>query len=484
MSISGALSNALTGLTASSRAAGVVSTNLANILTEGYAPRSIELTAQGEGQGGGVTVSGVNRQVDVALLNERRLADSAVSHAAELASFATTLETEIGTPDDVQSLTARIANLEASLLSAATRPEEETRLTDVALKAGQLADKLNSVSDHLQTERTRADGQIEQTVADVNLKLEQIQSLNAQIANARNVGHPNASLQDQRQTAIDALAGLIPVRLTERDNGTVAVYTPGGAILVDGKAAVLTFQASNVIAPHMTLENGLLSGLEINGVPVITSGERSPIEGGRLAALFEVRDTLSTDAQAQVDALARNLIERFQDPSLDTTLAVGDPGVFTDRGLAFDAINEVGVAGRISLNSLIDPANGGDAYKLRDGLGTAVPGPVGNSVLLTGMQAALNILDSVVSGSLGATERSLSGHAATLTSRFSQQRLSLEEIVTFSTARQSGLVETELENGVDSDAELQRLLLIEQAYSANARMVQTVEEMLDTLMRI
>ena len=50
MSISSALANALTGLAATSRAANVTSSNLANVLTEGYAPRQIELAAQTLGQ--------------------------------------------------------------------------------------------------------------------------------------------------------------------------------------------------------------------------------------------------------------------------------------------------------------------------------------------------------------------------------------------------------------------------------------------------
>ena len=40
------------------------------------------------------------------------------------------------------------------------------------------------------------------------------------------------------------------------------------------------------------------------------------------------------------------------------------------------------------------------------------------------------------------------------------------------------------EQGVDSDAELQRLMQIEQAYAANARIVAVVDELMDTLLRL
>jgi flagellar hook-associated protein 1 FlgK len=61
MSISGALSNALSGLNASSRTADVVSANVANVLTEGYAPRDIALQSQRDGRG--VSVTGVTPPV-------------------------------------------------------------------------------------------------------------------------------------------------------------------------------------------------------------------------------------------------------------------------------------------------------------------------------------------------------------------------------------------------------------------------------------
>ena len=46
MTISSALSNALSGLAASSRAIGVVSTNVANATSDGYGRREIELASR------------------------------------------------------------------------------------------------------------------------------------------------------------------------------------------------------------------------------------------------------------------------------------------------------------------------------------------------------------------------------------------------------------------------------------------------------
>jgi flagellar hook-associated protein 1 FlgK len=40
----------------------------------------------------------------------------------------------------------------------------------------------------------------------------------------------------------------------------------------------------------------------------------------------------------------------------------------------------------------------------------------------------------------------------------------------------------ELQGGVDTDQEMQKLLLIEQAFSANAKVVQTVDELINLLL--
>ena len=45
-------------------------------------------------------------------------------------------------------------------------------------------------------------------------------------------------------------------------------------------------------------------------------------------------------------------------------------------------------------------------------------------------------------------------------------------------------MEQELLNGVDTDQEMQKLLLIEQSYAANARVIQVVDDMMRRLMEI
>lgn len=483
MSISSALNSAVSGLTTSARAADVTSANLANVLTKGYAPRLLELETMGAGHPG-VAISGIARRVDPGLLADRRVADGALAYADTRAGFLTSLQGTLGTPDDSASLSGWLAAFEASLLFAANNPENVTALQDVVVRAGELTQSFNTASSAIQDQRAQAERRISNDVDRANTLLANIRQLNIEISNHTQKDHLSASLLDHRQQQIDELAVLIPVRQVPRNNGAVALFTPGGAILLDGTAATLEFTAGNTVAPHMTLDNNLLSGLTINDVAVSPSGANSPIDGGQLAALFSVRDDLAVDAQIQLDALARNLIERFQQPGVDATTAPGDPGLFADNAIAFSPLNEVGVAGRISLNTAVDPGQGGEVWHLRDGLGAAAQGPAGNSALLARLAAALSSDTALGSGDMGGTSRAFSGHLATYDSRLGNDRLTLDQALTFASARQSEFSALEAEDGVDSDAELQRLLLIEQAYGANARMIETLDDMMQTLLRI
>lgn len=54
----------------------------------------------------------------------------------------------------------------------------------------------------------------------------------------------------------------------------------------------------------------------------------------------------------------------------------------------------------------------------------------------------------------------------------------------YANARQDALTGAFLAEGVDTDQELQKLLQIEQAYAANARVITTIDEMIQQLLRL
>lgn len=484
MSITHTLNNALSGLSAVARAADVVSANVSNALTEGYGRRELLLSARSlGGVGAGVAVDGVARHVDQVVLADRRLADSEVVNAEVRNGFLSRVETLLGDPTKAGSLSARLAGFEQSLIAAASRPDSESRLTTVLNSAKDIVRALNALGQEIQNARIQADGQIATEIGRLNGLLSELRDLNVKITSARATGQDATGLLDQRQRLVDRVAEIVPVREVARQGDKIGLYTTGGAILLEGSAAVLGFSAVGVIAPDMTLGGGALSGLTLNGFN-ISPTDTGVLGGGRLGALFAMRDELAVSAQGQMDAFARDLIARFASPAVDPSLAVGAAGLFTDNGAAFDPLDEVGIAGRISINALADPAQGGALWRLRDGLGAPAPGPVGDATLLQSLGAAFAAPVIPASGAFMGAARSAHGLAADILSQISGARQQSETVQSYAAARQESLKELELRNGVDTDQEMQTLLMIEQAYAANARVIQTVDMLIKQLMEL
>ena len=483
MSITGTLSSALSGLTTAARAAEVVSSNIANAMTEGYGRRELQTSSRSiGGSGQGVRVTGVVRHSDPILLGDRRLASAGSAARDSAAGFLKRLEGVLGTPGSATSLGGRIAAFDTALIEASSRPDSEARLSRVAETAKALVAHLATASTDIQTARAQADDQIESQVAQLNTALGRIAALNGQIRTSFGIGRDASALVDQRQQVIDSISGIIPLREVPRGNGQIALFTTGGAVLLDGAPAELGFSPVGVIIPGMTQASGALSGLTINGRPVSTAAEGSLISGGALAANFALRDDLAPQAQSRLDAVARDLIDRFADPAVDITRIPGAAGLFTDAGAAFLATNETGLAQRLQLNSAADPAKGGALWRLRDGLGAVTPGAAGDARLLKDLQQALTAPRNPASGGFMAGARSHATLAADMLSGAAQARLTAEGEASFAAARLDTLRQTEMEGGVDTDQEMQALLLIEQAYSANAKVMSTVNDMIQTLL--
>jgi flagellar hook-associated protein 1 FlgK len=479
MSISGAMNAAISGLRAAARGSELVSNNIANALTPTYGRRGMDLSTLSYGATGGVQIDGISRQVNEGVVADRRIANASYQNTQTAVDFFRRLEDVTGLAGDADGLSGRLAAFEEGLITAASRPDAIERLADSVNDASRLVEGIGSAAREVQAMRTRADASIASDVATLNTALEQIKQLNTQITVTLSRSGSAPSLLDQRQAVLETIGAIVPINIVPRDNGMIAIYTGGGAILLDVNAATIGFEKQNLVTEFQTLEAGTLSGLTLNGMELRTSA----LAGGSLGAHFAVRDTYGVQAQTQLDALARDLVERFADPAVDPTRAVGDPGLFTDAGTAFDPANEVGLSRRLALNVAVDPDAGGGVWRLRDGLGATAPGPAGDATLLGDLRLALQDSRVVASGSFGTGPLSAAGIITSFNGLLASTRAGAEQDLSFTAARLTQLTELQMSEGVDTDQELQNLLILERAYAANARIIKAADEMLETLMR-
>ncbi|MGB3245486.1 MAG: flagellar hook-associated protein FlgK [Sulfitobacter sp.] len=484
MSISSAMSNAVLGLRAAGRGAEVVSSNISNALTPGYGRRILALTSGSAGGLGGVRIAGVVRSVDAGIASDRRLAEAANASSQGAMGFLSRLESLLGTPDNPASLSANLSRFEGALVAAASRPDAPDRLNTAVAEARGLADSLRAASAGVQEARIQADRTIAAQVQELNIGLHQIQTLNVQISSTQSQGGETSGLLDQRQQVVDRIGKIVPLREIARDNGQIALYSTGGAALIDGQAVTIGFEPANLVTPYMSIEGGTLSGLTINDRPIRTDSETGALRGGSLGSQFAVRDELSVTAQSDIDAIARDLVDRFADPTIDPTLGVGDVGLFTDEGAALNPTEEIGLASRLSLNAAVDPAQGGEAWRMRDGINAAAEGNVGNATLMQSLTDALTTSRDAASGSFSGAPLSATGMISAVISGVGSNLNAAEQKASFTSTRLSELTQLQMAGGVDTDQELQTLMQVEQAYAANARMIEVLDELMQILNRL
>lgn len=483
MTISGAISNAVSGLTAVARGTQVVSSNLSNALTPGYARREVGLSAQThQNVSGGVRVDGINRAISNAVLSSMRLASAASGEAGTRANYAAQIERLFGTSAENGSLGAQVANFDKTLIEAASRPDTEVRLTAAVSAAHDLIKSVNAISDGIHIARTDADRQIAAQVQTLNTSLAQAEALNRKIAGELARSGDASSLMDERQKIIDSISSILPIKELPRGDGRIALFTQNGQPLLDGSEPVrIGFTPAGVVSPEMTLEDGSLSGLTLDG-ETPSAIQTASLKGGSLSALFDFRDKQAVSAQEQIDAFALELYDRFSDADLDTSLTPGAPGLFTDSGGTLT--EPAGLAGRLAINPLLDTNQDGAVWRLRDGMGAAAPGSPGDSALLTRLSARLNESRPPINPTLGPSGQSMTTLAGVLMSHAASARVSADAANVRASANHGAMTQAVLAEGVDTDHEMQNLLLLEKAYAANARVIQSAFDMLDTILRI
>jgi len=484
MSLSSAITNALSGMRAVSAAADITGSNLANATNENYARRDLVVQADTSGARGGVQIVGVERQNNPVLSAAWRNANSETAMMTFSSENASEIQSLYGDPTQIGSLANKMNAFHETLISAAARPDLTERLSASVVSLDRLVQKVNAIGDGIQAQRESADRRISSVATRLNDTLADLDTLNKRILSATSQGKDVSSFLDQQDKLVDELSGMTDIRVFQRDKATIAIYSSGGAVLLDDSPAEIAFSPSGTVTAHLSNIAGTLASLTVNGEPVDVARYDGRLRGGELGALFDFRDVSSVTQQNEIDAFAFNLAQRLNDPSIDPTRQIGDVGFLTDHSGEILPGSLVGLSSRLNVNTNIDPQNGGEPTLLRDGLRAANAGPVGNSALVQALSDQLTDVQPISFGNYAGETLGLDSFAIRLTNQVAFEMNQAEDAQVFASSQSDALHTHKLETAVDSDAELQKLMLLEQAYAANAQVLRSVDEMMDTLLGV
>jgi flagellar hook-associated protein 1 FlgK len=299
VSLNGISGSALSGLTTASAALSVVSSNVANVNTAGYARRVVnEQTLSAGGQLVGVDIASIQRVADQFLQQETLSAQGGSSQYDTMANLFTQLNGLLGAPGDNQSLATGLTNLSSAFATASQAPTAAASYTGIANALSGLASDISGASSTISSLQGQIDSQVVSSVSSTNSLLQQIYSLNQQIKTATASGDTSSALLDQRDTDLNTLSQTMGITVTPQADGSVNVSTADGVNLVSNTYATLSYAGGS--------SNGTYGNIQIQDTNPQTGqliGQATALDphlsGGSLGGLITMRDqTLGGLAQA------------------------------------------------------------------------------------------------------------------------------------------------------------------------------------------
>lgn len=337
------LNAALSGLKAAQSALNTVSTNIANASTPGYTRKILpQETVLIGGMGVGVKTGGLIRNVDTTLLKDIFKQTSISQGALVKQTYLDRIQDFHGASEAEQALSAKIGRLEDAFANLSASPNDSLLLSQVVNAATTVANSFNDFSELINDLRTQTETEISTYAGEVNIQLEKIAALNIQISNQYHAGQSTADLEDQRDIALRSVSEYMQVSTYVNQDNVMVVSTKQGQLLADTSAQRLVFNQNVNMSATDYYPGGNLSGLHINSAGGIEI--TSTAIGGKIGALFDMRDNTLPTYQAQIDELAQKMAERldslglrlFTDNAGNVPASTAPPAPVTYSGFAAD----------------------------------------------------------------------------------------------------------------------------------------------------
>jgi len=320
MSLSQALSIAMSGLRANQLALSLTSSNVANSDTPGYIRKTVNQIQTSSGSiGAGVSVTGVNRELDLYLQQQIRTEQSGASYADLRSSILSSLQSIYGTPGGTGTLETAFNNLVTAVQGLSTSSDSQSARIGVLNAAQSLTQQLNSMSGGIQSLRSQAESGLNSAVNTANTAMQQIVNLNTQLQSGNTSDAAAAALKDQRDQYVDQLSQLMDIRVIENSNNQIQVFTNSGVQLVGAEASTLSFNPQGTVTPNTQWDaDPTKSNLGTLSVHFPNGGslnliQTNSIRSGTIAGYLELRDKTLVQAQTQLDQFAANMSSLLSD---------------------------------------------------------------------------------------------------------------------------------------------------------------------------
>jgi flagellar hook-associated protein 1 len=444
----------------------VASHNIQNADTPGYSRQIAQVEAVnpaayvGVGYiGRGARLTGVTQARDRFI--EIQMPQATANRARSTATHDSLMTVRALDPTETSSVGNAVAEFYASLRNMAQNPGDAVLRRNVVETARALTITLNPTAVAIESARSGLDRKIEYVLSNANVLGEKVAGLNSRIAAARgNNGSDPNDLLDARQAAADELAEMIGGVSFVDGNGSLNVMLPGGTAFVAGTTSLkLTAVADLANRGHVGFYVSAQDGSSF------AAYAKDGI-GGTVGGLVDARDGAMKKASDTMDLIASELAANMN--------AIHQTGFALDgtTGRDFFSVGALeGAAATLAVHEdiLDSPANiaasasaatvPGDATRLLEMVETEL------APLSTGVDP-IATLSRMTSDFGSATQ--LAGAVADQDATLHDHLLEARESV----------------SGVSIDEEIINLTKAQRAFEATMKVIQTADQLLETLMKI
>jgi flagellar hook-associated protein 1 len=453
------LNSSVHAMNAHSRAVEIAGKNLANVNNSSYArqrvvygDRGTVITPDGA-ESLGLEALGVE-QIRDTLLDRQVMREGSLSsyytakqsayqraQAGLGESISSTSSTNSANTSSDTGIGAALDDFFNAFQALAANPTDTGQRSTVIQASSILADRMQLADTRLTQVQSDLDAQVDSGLSSANTLLSSIADLNSQIARFE-VNNPGSAvdLRDSRQAALEELAALVPITVTDTD-------TTGGQLQISAKAA----DGSDVL---LVDDATVASTFAFDGTDITAGSPATTLDlaSGSVQGSLDARDEAVQSLRDNLDALARQLVTSVN-------------GAYGSD--FFDASGTT--AGTFALNSAITSTS------LTAGTGSAGD----NSIAAAISDLASTKFSTAASDEIDGT---FTAFFATTVSDFGQAlsganaRLTDQENIETLVRSQRDAV-----SGVSLDEEMADLMKYQRAFQASSRVFQTIDDLLDTV---
>jgi len=461
MALSIGLDTAVKALRAHQLAVDVASHNIANAHSPGFSRQRVLLRPFGLNgsdhfsrdsllgrPGMGVDASDVRRVRDMFLDYQLRQVNGDQGRYESQSGILARAEYIFNDPGD-DGFSGIIARFWSSWQDVVNDPESAAARTTLVHASTTLATRLQRASSDIEAQRANLNVEVRAIAEEINAAAAEVASLNLQIKQVELNGDVANDLRDRRDLLLDQLSGLAGITYNEQEDSTVTVYIGSHELVIasDYREIVAT-PDPNPGNPGMDVLTFALDGTVVEAPT------------GSLRGVYDARDSDLPALLDKLNTFAGTLITEIN--ALHTTGfgLDGTTGVafFTGASAADIAVNTAIATDPRQVATSSTPGTPGNndlALQLADiQLGTFAA--LGNQSFDDYYAGMVSVLGADVNRARGLAES-----AGTLTGHLDALRQSV--------------------SGVSMDEEVTNLAAAQHAYNAAARVITTIDQMLETL---